>query len=179
MCGRYFVEPNEELSWIYQVLGDSVKAGEIYPTNPAPVLVADGSKAEAMTWGFPNFRAKGVLINARAETAQEKKTFAESVMVRRCVIPTTGFFEWDKAKQKHLFTLPEAKALYIAGFWREYEGVRRFVILTTAPNETVAPIHNRMPLVLPKPTIPDWIQNTEKALNILHSTPPLLHKQTV
>jgi hypothetical protein len=74
-------------------------------------------------WGFPNFRSKsGVIINARAETALDKKTFRESLLSRRCVIPSTGFFEWTKtgAKKKYLFRETGKSLLYMAGIYNDY-----------------------------------------------------------
>lgn len=179
MCGRYnFSADSGELWDIIKQIKAEVKTGEIYPTNPAAVLGAD-LRPEAMLWGFPDFRGSGVIINARAETAQEKRTFADSVINRRCVIPSSGFYEWDKEKQKYLFTLPGEETLYMGGLWREYNGEMRFVILTTAPNNSILDIHNRMPLVLPKTIINDWVSDTDKALNILHDTPPLLERMQV
>ena len=183
MCGRYnFDNENEDMFAITKALqGMEYKTGEICPTNPAPVLAASGGSVAAgvMIWGFLNFRSKsGVLINARAETAQEKKTFQNAVMTRRCVIPSTGFFEWkqDETKQKYLFTMPQSGALYMAGLYGEYDGVKKYVILTTTPNASVADIHNRMPLVLEKSQINDWIFDNDHALTLLHGTPPMLER---
>ena len=93
-----------------------IKTGEIYPTDKAPVLIEAESHiiAEPFVWGFPNFRNKGVIINARAETVQEKPMFRKSLFTKRCVIPSTGFFEWshDGKKRKYRFNLPGTEALY-------------------------------------------------------------------
>lgn len=184
MCGRYQFTLTDELREIVQEVarrqpGAILKTGEVFPTNTAAILRGEGNSIlpEAANWGFPHFRSKGVLINARAETAGEKKTFRESLETRRCVIPSTGFFEWkqDESKQKYLFTLPGSEALYMAGLYRDYQGERRFVILTTAPNRSVEDIHNRMPLVLPREDIPRWLHG-DGALTILHRAPPLLHR---
>ena len=90
-----------------------IKQGEIFPTNTAPVLIIQNSEITSVpyTWGFPNFRNKGVMINARAETAEEKKTFKYSLLNRRCVIPSTGFCVWDRAKPKYLYPF-EQNAVY-------------------------------------------------------------------
>ena len=58
--------------------------------------------ADCMAWGFPRFDGKGLLINARAESAMERKTFRNSVQHRRCIIPAKSFYEWDKAKKSSL-----------------------------------------------------------------------------
>jgi putative SOS response-associated peptidase YedK len=129
---------------------------------------------ELISWGFPNFKNKGVIINARAETAQEKPMFRESLLMRRCAVPSTGFFEWkhDASKQKYLFRLPQETMLYMAGFYNQVADssgipVPAFVILTTAANDSVSPLHNRMPLILDKETSEKWLYDRDAALQIL------------
>ena len=187
MCGQYQFSMTDEIREIVREVGRrqpgaSLKMGEVFPTNTAPILRGEGDAIlpEAAIWGFPNFRSKGVLINARAETAGEKKTFRESLETRRCVIPSSGFFEWkqDETKQKFLFGLPGSDTLYMAGLYSDYQGERRFVILTTAPNNSMRDIHNRMPLVLPKEDLPRWVGG-DGALAILHQEPPMLHRVAV
>ena len=72
--------------------------------------------------------------------------------------------------------MPQSGALYMAGLYGEYEGVKKYVILTTTPNASVADIHNRMPLVLEKSQINDWIFDNDHALSLLHGTPPMLER---
>lgn len=191
MCGRYclFTEDDEqEIRDIIQEVSRKypdvkMKTGEIFPTNTAPVLIGGntGLEAEPLVWGFPNFRNKGVIINARAETAEQKKLFRESLLERRCVIPSTGFYEWkqDASKQKYLFRSPESCVTWLAGFYNEFKGERRYIILTTEPNESVRNIHNRMPVVLPKEQLENWVFHGNDAMDILHKVPPLLEKETV
>lgn len=174
MCGRYAIfsdEQNKEIIEIIRKVQDKIKIGEIYPTNPAPIILADG--VHAYNWGFPHFRGKGVIINARAETADEKRMFKKCVEERRCVIPSTGFYEWQ-GKVKHHFTLPENPVLYMAGLYNEFAGEQRFVIVTTAANASMENIHDRMPLVLTKDTLADWLENDTAAMHILHSPAPML-----
>jgi len=91
MCGRYTISIDEqEIRDIVNAItqqhpNTEVKTGEIYPTNPAPVLLAgqDDIRPDVAVWGFPNFRSKGVIINARAETALNKKAFRESLLTHR------------------------------------------------------------------------------------------------
>ena len=115
MRGRYTISIDEQeirdiVNAITQRHPDAeFKTGEIYPTNPAPVLLAgqDDIRPDVAVWGFPNFRSKsGVIINARAETALDKKSFRESLLSRRCVIPSTGFFEWAKDAKKTKIPVP-------------------------------------------------------------------------
>lgn len=189
MCGRYSLFTSEEEREIREIIAEvnrkhpnaELKTGEIFPTNTAPVLISGVSRLEPepLVWGFPNFQNKGVIINARAETAEQKKMFRESLLERRCVIPSTGFYEWkqDADKQKYLFRNPESRLTWLAGFYNEFGGERRYVILTTAPNESMRDIHNRMPVVLPKEQLEDWIFHTNDAMEILRKVPPLLQKE--
>lgn len=185
MCGRYSLAPEEsaEILEIVRQVQDRIKVGEIFPTNPVPVMMETGGALvpEVMSWGYPRFQeGKGrAIINARSETALERPMFRKSVMERRCVFPTTGFFEWGSdssgKKRKYRFNLPrENRALYLAGLWNDFAGDRRCVILTTAANESVRDIHDRMPLILERDHLDAWIRSTDAATQLLHSVPPAL-----
>lgn len=184
MCGRYFINIeiptiNHIIQEIYQSYPENqIKTGEIYPTNIAPILKRKEKqlKPEPATWGFPNYVRKGVIINARSETALEKKTFRDSLLSRRCVIPTTGFFEWsqDKAHQKYLFNLPDDDMLYLAGMYNVYQGAQRFVILTANGNESIKEIHNRMPIPLLPEQFETWLDDTDRALELIRGELPQL-----
>ena len=183
MCGRYTIFTDEDYDEIAKILDEvnkrhhaDVKTGEIFPTNLAPVLLLEreGIQPEPMIWGFPNFRNKGVIINARSETAPEKPMFKSCLFERRCVIPSTGFYEWDKEKHKYMFRLPGKNMLFMAGLWNEFKGERRYVILTTAPNQSIINVHNRMPLVLTRDQVNSWITDDSASMTILQDTPPML-----
>lgn len=183
MCGRYYVddETTREIRKILEnmdekFLNNGRKTGEIFPTNIAPILVAQNKQVEPIPsiWGYPNFYNKSVMINARAETALEKKTFRESVLSRRCVIPATGFYEWDSNKTKHFFTNVDSNILYMAGIFNYYQNECRFVILTTGANESMDEIHHRMPLVLKEQEVDEWIMDNSSVGRILNQIPPLL-----
>lgn len=152
---------------------------DVLPSDEALLISGSGSTlcAEHMRWGFPAVQPGRLLINARAETALTKPTFSDSVQKRRCVIPAAGFYEWDKAKNKVTFTLPEAPCLFMAGFFRPFGNDIRFIILTTAANDSMLPVHDRMPLILPKSEIADWILAPGKTAEYLRRTPPLLHRR--
>lgn len=191
MCGRYSLFAEEDIAELNRIIreveahGGTVKTGEIYPTNQAPVLLVpkEGSGLEpaVLSWGFPGFKGSRVLINARAETAEEKKTFRDSLLDRRCVIPSTGFYEWtqDGQKQKYRFNLPDSPMLYMAGFYKAFQGEQRFIILTTAANPSVADVHNRMPVILRPEEQEEWVRDLSGAMELLHRTPPLLIKTAV
>lgn len=188
MCGRYqfSLEESEEIRDIIREVqrkNQAVKTGEIFPTNCAPVLfMQDGRmSADALNWGFPQFGGKsGVVINARSETALEKPMFRKSVEFKRCIIPTTGFFEWSQGqRQKYLFRQSDQAELYLAGIYNDFRGELRYVILTTAANESVVDIHNRMPVVIRKGEQQKWLTDYSFALAVLQSTPPALIKIVV
>ena len=152
-------------------------AGDICPSQVAPVLVSRGEKivGEFQQWGLPGFRGRQQIINARAETVTEKPMFRRSVAFQRCVIPATGFYEWDAAKHKYFFQMP-GQPIYLAGIYDNISGVNCFIILTTAPNDSVAPIHDRMPLLLSHEQVRPWLVDAGAALELLCSRPPLLQR---
>ena len=188
MCGRYQFSTGEYKEF-QQIVRDAQRrssgqhnelnfpmAGDIAHTDEAPVLVASGSKvvAEFQRWGIPGWRG-GLMINARAETLCEKPMFRRSIAAQRCVVPATGYYEWDKEKHKYFFQIP-GKPLYLAGIFDNVEGVNCFVVLTTKPNTTVHDIHDRMPLLLSSEQIRPWLTSAQDALQLLTIVPPALVK---
>lgn len=184
MCGRYSLFDEQDNAEIREIIAEvnrkypdqPIRTGEIFPTNAAPVLTADGTglTPKPLVWGFPKYTGSGVIINARAETAKEKKTFRQSLFASRCIVPSTGFYEWDGQKRRYLFRLPSEQTLYMAGIYKEYEGVERYVILTTAANDSMKDIHHRMPVIMPKDKVQMWAMDTDAALEYLHSEMPEL-----
>ena len=195
MCGRYIVMSDKEIEEIQNIAREidrkygegSMPSGEIFPTNTAPVFVKSesGYGAELMTWGFPKYQGSGVIINARAETAREKRTFSDALAARRCVIVSTGFFEWThtprQKKEKYLFNDPHSPVLYMAGLYTPPAagGLPRYVILTTAANESMREIHDRMPVILRKEEITDWVSQREIVNEVLFRVPMKLEKRLV
>lgn len=186
MCGRYTIEEDEsvDLRALYDELRVShpfatVKSGEIFPTDTVPLLCFGGEKRPLCpavgVWGFP--KAKGgasVIINARAETAADRPMFRECFSRRRCVVPTSGYFEWSLDKVKHKFSFPDNTVTYLAGLWMPDPMGARFVVLTTVANPSVSPVHHRMPVILPPDALTDWVRNTDFAAAYLRKSMPLL-----
>ncbi|QAS69297.1 SOS response-associated peptidase [Oenococcus sicerae] len=187
MCGRYLFQPNDlpEMQKINQLAlenGYQFKTGEIFPTDHAALIIAGSNQVQvvSMAWGFPGFKAKQTLINARAETVLEKPIFADAFQQYRCVYPTTGFFEWTADKEKTYFNYrKETSALYIAGFYDFFNGEAKSILLTTAANPSVAAIHDRMPLILKKSQIKRWIYDLDFAESLLHGQMPELTSQGI
>ena len=187
MCGRYQFSLHEypDLEVIVQDAqrraGQDGKAppmtGEVLPSSTAPVMIANGGKivGDWQRWGIRNPYGKW-MINARAETVTEKPMFRRSILAQRCVIPASGYYEWDKARHKYYFTRPD-EPVFLAGIYDVVDNANCFVVLTTAPNESVSPVHDRMPLVLRREQIRPWLTDAGAALQILASAPPPLQRR--
>lgn len=198
MCGRYYFGSNvmdeikdmvEEADWKLE-LGLFDK--DIHPGDKAPVIAAgmDGMASPAadsgklnvklgirnMRWGFTGPGGKGLIFNARSESVFEKPMFRESVNRRRAAIPVSWFYEWNKNKEKYTFTRQDSRVLFLAGFYSKYEDGEHFVILTTEANQSMAPVHSRMPLVLKKSQVRDWITDGEKTKELLGQVPAELSR---
>lgn len=186
MCGRYqfSMEESGEIQEIVRDIGTGMQApfanGEVFPTDAAPVLLwRERPRAAAARWGFSAPDLKRGVINARAETAMGKPMFRECLRKGRCVVPSTGFYEWDADKTKYLFRLEGEQALYMAGLYREDAEGKRYCILTTAANESIKDVHSRMPLVIRKSQIASWLQDEEAARRMLAAAPPMLIRSSV
>ncbi len=176
MCSRYFLDADGNIiAYTFQVpVHDRIrKRFNIAPTQEAPVIRAGpgGTREVAMLrWGLVPFWAKDLkvgtkMINARSEGVETKPSFRAAVKERRCVVPATGFFEWQGEpghKQPFAITLPGQSLFAFAGLWERWkpvEGdpVETFTIVTTDANEAIARIHDRMPVILPMDAIDTWL----------------------
>ena len=180
MCGRYYLDREVEGD-LRRVMGVTVpvaEAGDIVPSMNAPVIckITDKLLPDVMRWGFPGREKGQILINARAETALEKKTFEESVRKRRCVIPAGAFYEWDSDRNRAVFTLEKSRTIFLAGFYKMFDLENRFVILTTAANESMIATHPRMPLMIGEKDIKDWIFDDSAVRDFLNAAMPQLKK---
>jgi putative SOS response-associated peptidase YedK len=186
MCGGYELEADPE-SVIAAFRVDTVQldipfARELYPRMKAPIIVArerkDGTSERILglcRWGLVPPWAKSEregdkLYNARAESLRERPSYREAFRTRRCLVPITAFFEWQKSESKSLrfrcapreSTGQLGQFWALAGLWstwRSPEGrkVGSFTIVTTTPNEGIAAIHDRMPVVLPEHAHAVWL----------------------
>lgn len=185
MCGRYYMddETTREIRRLVlkldqKICSESDQTTAVFPSQKATVITGRGRQLEAeqMIWGFPRFDGRGILINARAETAMERHTFKESVLHRRCVIPAKGFWEWNRSKEKFSFERPDSQVLFMAGCYDCIDGQNRFVILTTEANSSVKPVHDRMPLILERNELESWVTDDNAVEYFLHKTPALLER---
>ena len=160
-----------------------MKTGEIYPSESVPVLVVrDGEVVpEIITWGAPGFSKGSRIINARSETACEKKMFCDSILHRRCIIPANGFFEWNRLgdKKKYYFKDDSEDTIYMAGIYDRYEDTDCFIILTTNANDSMKDIHDRMPLILEREQIMDWLLDDRSTKAFLRRIPRELKREEI
>lgn len=181
MCGRYLFDPmTGELDEYWQIIADVAKkqekykeqeiaTGEVFPSNNVLTLGANKNNEVVpgiTKWGFEGFKKGQLFINARSESVEEKKTFSNHFRERRIVFPMNGFYEWDSDKKKFLFT-GNNEVIYVAGFYRMHENVAESIIMTTEPNATVSPIHDRMPLIIEKNDIDKWVLDLDFAREYL------------
>ena len=162
MCGRYFIDSDEPtMGTMLSALSPEtpIHGGEVFPSNMAPVITRHG-ELTTMLWGFPRFDGKGLIINARSETAAEKPMFRIPMQYGRCLIPASWYFEWEQsgtAKVKHAIRTLEP-VLYLAGLSRqERNGQFRFVILTRPACASIRYIHDRMPVIFPPALHDPWL----------------------
>lgn len=193
MCCRYYYEDFErELRELMKAeavvqLSDfdcsKTTNRDIYPSQASVTIHSAESNsshktdilgASEMLWGFENPYRKGLIINARSETAREKNLFAESIARRRCVIPASGFYEWDRYKARYRCTLPGNQLIFLAGFYREEYGANRYTILTTAANDSMIRVHDRMPVMIGRNEIRPWIYDDAKLPEFLGRKQPEL-----
>jgi len=185
MCGRFtltvtlakFIETFPQIKVALEP-GDYIPRYNITPTQPVPVVRNDGKmKFEFYHWGLIPSWAKNKtfatkMINARGETIGQKPSFREAYRKRRCIIPADGFFEWIKVegykKKVPIYIQMKSKEPFaFAGLWEtwtspEGEVVNSATIITTEPNELVAKIHNRMPVILPRDDYDLWLEPAYK-----------------
>jgi putative SOS response-associated peptidase YedK len=143
----------------------------VAPGATMPVVVRDDTnRVELMKWGLIPFWAKDPklsykTINARAETVASSPAFREAFRRRRCLVPAGGFFEWrntERGKLPYFIHLKQSELFAFAGLydvWKDAEGneLRTYTIITTIPNDLVAPIHSRMPVILHRDDEAMWL----------------------
>lgn len=164
MCGRYYVDADDMTLEIMQVIEEINRqklnkhtGKDVVPTDYAPVITRQG--ITAMQWGFTLPDRKAPIINARSETAADKPLFASSVKHRRCLLPASGYYEWDARRNK--YTIGHGKPFYMAGIFRPEAGqITRFCIMTQTPVPALRHIHDRMPVILQRDAAKAWLNGS-------------------
>lgn len=188
MCGRYCftrVSEDEKLDAVNKYMEKNYpgeyKTGEIFPGDIAPAVIDRQGKIVAVPagFGFPGYQDNKLIINARSETAAEKKTFADNLRERRVILPASGFFEWshDGKKTKYYFTVDSMQAIYLCGIYKIVDGKPRFVILTRAANESMIETHDRMPVIVGENSVRPYLTDRDAAMEIIATAAPMLSRQ--
>jgi len=188
MCGRFTQQrPTAELSALFDaepLVDDPGGHFNLAPTQEAAVVVEHDQRRAitAYRWGLIPSWAKDPkiasrLFNARAETVATSGAFRDSFRKRRCIVPADGFYEWRRegsSRQPFLIHRVDGAPLALAGLWSAWrdpvtEQVQRtFTILTTTPNELIATLHDRMPVILEPRDWDLWLDPTLTDVGELH-----------
>ncbi len=177
MCGRFtlYASP-DEVATLFELPEEPILAPRynVAPTQPVGLVRLNPHSHErewALThWGLipswskdPSIGAR--MINARSETVAEKPSFRAAFKRRRCLVPVSGFYEWQKmakGKQPYYITAPDGDLLAIAGLWEYWEGadgsaLESCTLLTTSANELMSPLHDRMPVFIAPEDFSEWL----------------------
>lgn len=180
MCGRFTIF--SDISVLLKRFGASLGAGTYTPTyNAAPTqflpVIANQNINEILfyKWGLVPFWARdpaigNKMINARAETVNEKPSFKNLVAKKRCLVLSDGFYEWkktDKGKVPYFITLSSHEPFAFAGLWDTWKTpqgkeLNTFTIITTEPNSLMKEVHHRMPVILSPENEQAWLQGDFK-----------------
>lgn len=187
MCGRYTLQNVDEISERFQARQLRFELASVYnvaPSQELPVVVeeANGERAiKPMQWGLlPRWQIVGhggsvAPINARSETVAAKPMFRELIRRRRCLVPASGFYEWQAGphrKQPHFIGVKDQPLFAFAGLYDEFAPagsapVASYAILTTRANALLAPIHDRMPVILRPEDERLWLDRTVEGIDEL------------
>jgi putative SOS response-associated peptidase YedK len=177
MCGRFTLHASpEQIAAQFDVAEPERLADRfnIAPTQPVGIVrldrAASGYEWSLVHWGLipswakePSIGAK--MINARGETVAEKPSFRAALRRRRCLIPADGFYEWKRtgsSKQPYYIRLNSKELFAFAGLWETWTGpdgseLQSCTVITTEPNELMANLHNRMPVILATDNYAEWL----------------------
>jgi putative SOS response-associated peptidase YedK len=177
MCGRYsLIVDASVLAGVFEIDPPKILRPRfnIAPTQTIPIVRAGREQPREwaeVRWGLVPSWAKDPkigarMINARGETVAEKPSFRSAVKTRRCLIPADGFYEWvktDGGKQPHYIHFTDGRAFAFAGLWERWhkggdEPLDTCTIITTTPNDIVAGLHDRMPVILPPEVFAEWLE---------------------
>ena len=191
MCGRFVsATPADEVAQYFDAEAPESAlepSWNVAPTNDIYVVLEDGGvrRVAPHHWGLVPIWAKSPalgnkMINARAEGLADKNAFKHAFKRRRCIVPVDGFYEWQKlegqkVKQPYFISRPDGEPLAFAGLWEEWKGpdrsgdqrLRSATIITTEANATMAPVHDRMPVILPPSAWDAWLDEDNADLDTL------------
>ena len=163
MCGRYALHANPEVIALQFALDSAPVFKTSYNVCPGTeVLVVRANRekkriARQYRWGLGN-----KLANARGETVAQRPAFRDAFRRWRCLVPASGFYEWQAVSghKQPWYLRPIGAGLFgLAGITALWNGVRRVALITTAPNELMASIHDRMPVIVAPEDYAAWLDN--------------------
>jgi putative SOS response-associated peptidase YedK len=174
MCGRYCISSAPEAIralFRYPEQPNFPPRYNVAPTQPVPIVrLTEGQRSFALVrWGLipscvKDPRAFSLQINARGESVNEKAAFRMAMRRRRCLFPADGFYEWrqDKERRPFFVRLKTGGSMAFAGLWETWSGpngeeMDTAAIVTTSANRTLAPIHPRMPVIVPPDAFDFWL----------------------
>lgn len=175
MCGRFYIddETAREIEKIARRIDRKMaKTGDVHPSEPALILRADhdSTVSEVLRWGYESGRKNTLIFNARSETVRERPMFRYDFETHRCLIPACKFYEWKdsgaKKKEKYEFFAPE-EVLYLAGIYHKDPEGDRFTILTREAEGCMIGVHSRMPLILRREDMEEWLFSETEARKLL------------
>ena len=194
MCGRFaFYSPAEATAALFGVAGAPAVAPR-YNIAPSQDIAAIRNDAAAgrefvlLRWGLVPFWAKDAsignrMINARSETAAEKPAYRAAFRHRRCIVPADGFYEWrqtGESKTPYFISLASGEPFALAGLWERWvdkgsgEELQSATLLTTAANEFMSQLHERMPVILDPAAATEWLSGDDTMLNDAAAAVPAL-----
>src|SRR6476469_1886967 len=170
MCGRFTLRSVDR---IRIALANRVQLDQVVPRyNIAPtqpvITLTQIDQAEELVWGLIPYWSKepAPIINARAETLEERASFRESFEKRRCLILADGFYEWrrvGKARQAFFFQKKDETAFAFAGIWDRWRNgelsIKSCALVTTTANDVLRPVHDRMPVMLREESYETWLDS--------------------
>ena len=184
MCGRYQFMPGDLEPGLMETIrrinrGGTLPEGDVRPGDAPPAIVMENGTpvARLMRWGMPAPEGQKLVINARAESAQEKGMFAGLIARHRCLLPANLYYEWTRTSAHTRMKVRGDRGLYMAGLFRPTEECAagwEFVILTQAANDDMLSLHDRMPLILPeREQRRSWLREESAARRMLEAPPKL------
>lgn len=180
MCYKFYVPEHREIDELDEILeyletrNVTVKTGNVLPGDAAAVIANSRElrpQPFGMVWGYRLSNGK-LVYNARSETASDKALFADGMHQRRCLIPAAHYYEWQTSKTgktQYAFYSSQTQLMLLAGIYRFENRQPVFSILTRTPPEELAAIHDRMPVILPKEALSDWLNPRYQALDVLNA----------
>jgi len=189
MCGRaVIISPIEVIAEEFNIDNPQMTVKPNYNISPSQnmlvIIKQESRKLMTCKWGFIPSWAKDPaighkMINARAETIASKPAFRSAYKKQRCLIVADGFYEWEKTekgKTPYYIHLKSGRPFGLAGIYNRWvadngEGILTCSIITTNANELISPVHDRMPVIIPKDSIDAWLSDEANPSTMLRPYP--------